>query len=329
MHRVPNHTNVTALHIATISGFGVFVEHLLKYGWGEDIHKEDSLGLQPLAYACMNGDLDIVETLLGAGADPNASLPDGRVAALYGAAVTGQTDSAECLLDRDAEINATSDEYGTPLYGATDEGYMDMIRLLVRRGAKVNLSGGWHKRALNVAAFNGNLEAVWIMLDNGADIDPDEEYWYSSALGAAARRGHADVVKVLLNKGWSPTKQMETYGNFITAAATYGHLDVVEALVQKEARITVLEQALMAASQNGKEKVVKAILDRTPTLRHQKAFRLAADYGRDGVLKLLFPRGIQQKELDDALYNASDHEHEETVRLLLEFGADPNAEGDE
>lgn len=54
---------------------------------------------------------------------------------------------------------------------------------------------------------------------------------------------------------------------------------------------------------------------------------LAADYGRDEVLKLLFPRGMSQEKLDEALFVSADHEHEETVKLLLEFGADPNAEG--
>lgn len=102
---------------------------------------------------------------------------------------------------------------------------------------------------------------------------------------------------------------------------------MVELLVQKEARVTVLEQALAAASQHGKSAVVKIILDSTPSLRHQKAFMLAADYGRDEVLKLIFPRGITQEELDQALYLSADHEHESTVKLLLEFGADPNAEG--
>ena len=72
---------------------------------------------------------------------------------------------------------------------------------------------------------------------------------------------------------------------------------------------------------------MKAILDKTPTLRHQKAFMLAADYGRDEVLKILQPRGMPQDKLNEALYVSADHEHESTVELLLEFGADPNAEG--
>ena len=71
------------------------------------------------------------------------------------------------------------------------------------------------------------------------------------------------------------------------------------------------------------------ILDKTQTLRHQRSFMLAADYGRDEVLKLLWTRGMPQDMLDAALYNAADHEHEDTVKLLLDYGADPDAEGAE
>lgn len=329
LHALPGQANISALHVAVIAGFSALVEHLLKWGWEEDLHKEDSLGFQPLFYASSHGNFEIVQILLGAGADPNAVSVEGKIGALYAAAMRGHKDIVECLLDRDAEVNAECEEWGTPLYGAASENETEIMQYLIERGAKVNIVGGWHKRILNQAAYNGNIEGVRMLLEQGAEIDPDDQYAYGSALGASARRGHADVVKLLLSRGWSPNKHMTTYGSFLTAAATYGHLEVVEALVQKEARITVLEQALQASSQNGKAAVVKVILDRTPTLRHQKAFMLAADYGRDEVLKLLFPRGMPQDQLNIALYTASDHEHEETVKLLLEFGADPNAEGAE
>ncbi len=330
MALIPEQTKVSPLHIATMGKYHALVEYLLNHGSEDDLIHEDSVGLQPLYYAALVGEIEIVHTLLGAGADINWVSATGEVTALWGAACRGQTEVLECLIERDADINATQDVYGTPLYVAAEYEFHDNIRLLLQRGAKVNLIGGWHRLPLNVAAFNGDLETVRALLNHGAMIDPDDEdYWYGSALGAASRRGHAEVTRLLMQKGWKHDKHMKTYGSFLTAAATYGHTGVLEALLEEENRITVMEQALQAASRTGKAPIVRAILDRAPTLRHQKAFMLAASYGRNEVLNLLTGRGILQNQLDKALYDAADHEHEETVKLLLGLGANPNAEGEE
>lgn len=155
---------------------------------------------------------------------------------------------------------------------------------------------------------------------------------YGSALGAAVRRGHAGVVRYLLSKSWNPQLQIKTYRSLLSAAATYNHLEVFEVLLKDEHRVLILEQALQAAAQKGYAPVVAAILNRDSelsscSLRHQRSFSLAAFYGRTEVLRLLYPRGIDQAQLDEALYEATDNKHLETVKLLLEFGADPNVEG--
>ncbi|KAF2677393.1 ankyrin [Lentithecium fluviatile CBS 122367] len=115
MHILPNQTNVTPLHVATIAEFPAFVDHLLNHGWTEDVHKEDSLGLQPLFCACAVGNYEIVETLLGVGADIDFVSHESNVTALYAAAERGHIDVVECLLDRDADINAKSAEWGSVL----------------------------------------------------------------------------------------------------------------------------------------------------------------------------------------------------------------------
>ncbi|KAF2004073.1 hypothetical protein P154DRAFT_588739 [Amniculicola lignicola CBS 123094] len=276
-HPLPGQTNVSVFHIAVATGFGSLVEYCLNFGWGVDINQEDSLGFQPLYYACMHGNNEIMQTLLGAGVDPNYISDVGQVPAIYAAAYGGHNEIIQSLLDLGADIEAGHNDYGNALYAATQSDHIETMRLLLNRGAKVNALGGWHRTSLNVR----------LLLDSGADIDPDLEYPYGSALGAASRRGHTDVVTLLLSRGWRPNKEMDIYRTFLTAAATYGHLGVVEALVVNEADITVLDQALQASSQKGQTAVVKCILDRTPTLRHERAFMLAAFYGHDEVLKLL------------------------------------------
>jgi ankyrin repeat protein len=74
---------------------------------------------------------------------------------------------------------------------------------------------------------------------------------------------------------------------------------------------------------------VKVILDMCPVLQRTEPFRYAARSGFTEILAVLTNSGIPPEELNAALYEAADVQHEETVSMLLEMGADPNAEGDE
>jgi ankyrin repeat protein len=324
---------VSALQMAVILQFPALVEYLLEHGKDDDTHTDDSNGFQPLYYACQGGNEDIVNALLGANANINYTSSGDKPTALHAAASHGHQGIVQILLDRDADVDATSPDHGTALYAAIANHDHKITELLLERDAQVNIIGGAALRALNIGALVGNLEGVRELIDHDADIDPDEEYWYGSALGGASRNGHADMVEFLLSSGWSPSRTMKTYGSFLTAAATYKHLAVVEILLEKEDRTPVLEMALQAAAQRGYVAIVEAILDKKTTLRLGKVFSKAAYYGRTEVLKVLFERDTNREIKDDnqlrdnALYQATDNEHEETVKMLLEYGADPNAEG--
>lgn len=89
---------------------------VLEHGWTDNVHTEDSLGFQPLFYACAVGNFEIVQILLGANADIDYVSSEDNVTAFYAAAETGHVDIVECLLERGADINAKSDTHGSPLY---------------------------------------------------------------------------------------------------------------------------------------------------------------------------------------------------------------------
>jgi ankyrin repeat protein len=332
VHTHNDQNDVSALHVAVILKFPALVEYLLDNGRDDDINKDDSLGFQPLYYACEGGDEDIVNALLGVNADINYTT-NGNPTALHAAASNGCLNIIRTLLDRDADLDTTSPEHGTALYAAIANNEQEIAKLLIDHGAKVNIIGGASHRALNVGAYVGNLNGVKLLIDHDADIDPDEEYWYGSALGAASRSGHVEMVEYLLAKGWNPSRSMRTYGSFLTAATMYKHIGVVEILLKHEERVSMLEMALQAASQRGYMPIAKAILTKNPDLRLRRAFAQAAYHGRTEVLKLLFERDINGEIRDDysirdeALFQATDNEQAETVQLLLDHGANPNAEG--
>lgn len=322
-------TSVTPLHIAAISGFSALVDHLLKRGRVEDLQKADSWGCRPFYWACSEGDIYVVQRLLQAGAEVNARSLELNVSALWIAASHGHAEIVGYLLDHHAEIDVQDHHRGTPFYAAVESGHTSIVRQLIERGANINLTGGLHCRPLNAAAYRGDIELVRLLLQKGAEVDPDEPYRYGSALGAAARKGHNDIVRLLLQKGWNANRKAGSYGSALVAAATYGHTKVVQALLEKDPDVTTQELALEIAAKNGKAEVVQKLLEQPQPLRHPKAFLRAASYGHDDILQVLHKYPIDQDTLDTALYEASDHEHESTVGLLLEFGASPDAEGEE
>lgn len=324
-----NLADLTPVHIAALSGFLALLDYLLDHERLNEIEKVDSWGFRPFYWACQNGDIYVVRRLAKAGADVNARRLDGNFTALGIAASNSHCEVVRYLLEQGAEVDVQDQDYGTPLYIAAEDGCLPIVRQFLEHRANVNLTGGLHLRPINAAAYSGHLEVVQLLLQKDVEVDPEEEYRYGSALGAAARKGHHDIVRLLLEKGWKTNRKIKIYGSALVAAATYGHVEVVQALLENSLDVTSREQALEIASKNGKTDVVKKLLEHSNYLRHQKAFLHAASYGRDDILELLQTRGTNQDILNTALYEASDHEHESTVGLLIKFGAHSDAEGQE
>lgn len=322
-------TGATPLHIAALSSYSALLDHILDNGRINEIQKSDSWGYRPFYWACYSGNIYAVQRLVKAGADINAKRNDGNITALWVASCMGHLDIVKYLLEQNAGVDIQDGSFGTPLYVASENGCVSVVRQLLAAAADVNLFGGLHCKPLNAAAYSGHTEVVELLLAQDVEVDPEEDYRYGSALGAASRKGHAEIVRLLLKKGWDANRKFKTYNSPLDAAATYGHLEVVQALLEANVNIISREQALKTASTYGKTDVVKELLDQSPNLRHQDAFLLAASHGRDDILELLQKRGTNQDMLIKALYDASDHEHESTVGLLVRFGADPNAEGPE
>ena len=320
--------DTTPLHIAACFGYTALVERLLDVGMA-DYKAMDSWGYGPLYWACYDGQIDIVQRLVKAGADVNMHRGGGNITALWIAASQGFLEITQYLLEQNAMTDFGEDDLGTPLYIASENGRVPVVRHLIEHGADVNMIGGLHRRPLNAAAFSGDLETISLLLGKNIDIDPDDEYRYGSALGAAARKGHDNIVRLLIQKGWNVNKTFKHYHSALVAAATYGHVDVVKVLLMNNVDAKSRQLSLEVASMNGKTQVVEEILINSNHLQHQKAFLKAASHGCNDVLRLLQKLGTNPEMLNTALYQASDAEQNSTVELLLEFGADPNAEGEE
>ncbi|HEX7283182.1 MAG TPA: ankyrin repeat domain-containing protein, partial [Vicinamibacterales bacterium] len=114
----------------------------------------------PIADAAARGDREAVRTLLKKAADVNAAQGDGMTA-LHWAAMNGDTELAQMLLVAGANVRSTT-RLGTytPLYLASQQGHAAVIQALIKAGADVKAGTPNGTTPLMVAAASGEVEAV-------------------------------------------------------------------------------------------------------------------------------------------------------------------------
>src|SRR5690606_9649090 len=81
-------------------------------------------------------------------------------------AVVGQTQRAQALIKRGAQVNRLG---WTPLQYAASKGHLDTVKMLIANKALVNAPGPDGTTALMMAAHDGSEEVVRYLLDHGAD----------------------------------------------------------------------------------------------------------------------------------------------------------------
>ena len=181
-------------------------------------------GVTPLALAATNGNAEIVDALLDAGADANTASPDGATA-LMTAARTGRRAAVKTLLDHGAAVNIREQWFGeTALMWAAAEDHPDVVQLLIDSGAELDARSVPLEFArfrfnlatmvntvlprgsltpLMLAARQGSLASARVLVDRGAALnltDPDG----TTAMVTAIINGHYDVAALLIERGADP-----------------------------------------------------------------------------------------------------------------------------
>ena len=88
--------------------------------------------------ATATGNIEAIKKNLAAGTDVDAKQPPGGGTPLLVAATFGRAEAAKFLIEKGANVNASSNDGATALHGAAFFCHAEIVKLLLDRGAKVN-----------------------------------------------------------------------------------------------------------------------------------------------------------------------------------------------
>ena len=285
-------------------------------------------GVTPLQLAAINGSAPMLQKLLKAGADPNASLDQFQDTALMMAARTGKTDALRVLLETGAKVNAAESWGGTtPLMWAASEHHAAAVKLLIDAGADVNA------RTKFVAAANGRgFEGRSPKADSPDQKVEDFASGWLTPLMFAAREGDLDSARLMIAAGAEVNARGGDGKNALGLAIFNGNYELASYLVDAKSdvnqadtqRFTPLYWAVdrrnMETAPNFPWMVtadplplIKKLLDAgaNPNAIVQNTPRARM---REGAPRIIFATALMRAAFAGDL---------ELTRLLLSYGADP------
>ena len=166
--------------------------------------------------------VEVVRTLLDAGADPNSEDSLGALA-LHHAAFGGSLVVAELLLKQQAKVDAQDSTGMTALAWACSRGREDFAQFLMNIGhADTTIIDQWLETTLHHAMFGGSSRIVRRLLDEDAIDIFAVNFFGRSALDLAVETCSLNITQMLLDKGaaaqgsldrcWTPLHQASSRG---------------------------------------------------------------------------------------------------------------------
>ena len=303
----------------------------------------------PLEAAVQTGRLDLVQTLLLAGAHVNDPEPRERASALCVASQTGHLQLVQLLLDAGAQVNGPprSAPPRIALQAAAGAGNIEIVQLLLSYGAEVStryISRGRHREpetALQFAASSGNIEITQLLLFHGAvDVVQALEFagqshhghvvnhlvrsWVTShalldnefgrtALRAATKCDDFELVRTLLERG-APTDGGTEWQTALQIAACHRNIEISQLLISYGANVNA------PPSGHGRYGETQTALQAAVRRNHMQLVQVLLGHHAD----VNAPAGPESRT---ALAEAAYQGNLEILQLLLDWGADMDTHG--
>jgi len=171
-----NRYEVTPLALAALNGSAGMIERLLEAG--ADVNRSSPEGETPLMTAARTGNRSAMNVLLDYGAAVDAIEEWRGQTALMWAVAQNQVEAVDVLLRAGADPNARSTGGFTPILFAAREGYLGALDSLVRAGANVDDTVPRNgMSALVMSVYNAHYDFAKGLLEAGANPDAVENGW--------------------------------------------------------------------------------------------------------------------------------------------------------
>ncbi|KAI8717170.1 NACHT domain-containing protein [Fusarium sp. LHS14.1] len=325
----------TSLHLAAFCGVQPLVTALLG---SYELDAQDEDGRTPLSHAAEKGHVDVVMSLLNAGADVDKCSLFNQTPLVY-AVQKGHGEVVRCLLDKEADTERRNYGDRTPLALAVLGGHRAILDLLLERNADIEAKDFSGMTPLNLAARNGPAAAVEYLLQKNAKAET-RDHLNQTPLLQVAKRGYIDVAQVLLD--WGVDIEAKDYGDFtpLIRAASGGHIGLAKALLQNgcnvEARTVNGDTALICAVHSDHLKT-ESLSDWNDDWNDDSSTLLESDINHMGevvtkdnfeMCQLLLDNGANPNGIGatgrSPLLEAERLGRVDIYRFLLRAGAEPN-----
>ena len=228
--------------------------------------------------------------------------------------------------------SGASGQSGTPLVMAAMSSKVDIMQKLINAHANVNAIQREIGPVINGAIISGDKTAVELLLRHGATLSyplHEDEDW-PPPLALAALLSDFALFTTLLEAG-GHTLTSEEYHRAFSCGCGSGRTEVVQKLLEYDIDDETFQGALEWATQEENWDIIKLLLQQSVRLDCADLFKKACEATEDldEILTLCQEHdNVTSEILDECLFIATDKEKEKLVRLLLGFGANPNAKGE-
>ncbi|CAM9865897.1 unnamed protein product [Chrysoparadoxa australica] len=229
---------LTALAWAAQLGHAEIVEHLLGAGANSETHDMDEL--TPLHWACRLGHKECVELLVNGGANLNEADYDGKTPLHWVIAGQGKDKATkriilQLLLEKGALPHLGDKECQTPLHLAARAGHERMVLLLLKYGASANAVDYWGYTPILGASSNGQGHIIQILLASDKSLADTSNNFGASPLHRACAKGHLKVTTQLIDQGASLEEPDANGCTPLHTACRWSHTRIVELLLSRGA----------------------------------------------------------------------------------------------